>query len=84
MNLVCSVMDVCAFKDFTPGRELRQHSLCEAPCSQPPSILQLSEVSVFGCMAFIPASCVFHYNPLLKKKLQSERQPSQAEIMVPP
>lgn len=65
-------MDICTAKDFTPGRELRQFSFYEASCFQTPSILQLSEVSVFGYVAFVHVFCVFYCNPLLKNRCDSE------------
>lgn len=33
-------------------------------------MLQLSDISVFGCVVFIHASCIFYCNHLLKKELQ--------------
>lgn len=80
MNLACSVMGICTGKDFTPGRELRQCSFCEASYFQLPSILQLSEVSVFGCMVFTHVFCIFYYNPLLKKKLQRSESESTIDL----
>lgn len=65
-------MDICTAKEFTPGRQLRQFSFYETSCFQTPSILQLSEVSVFGYVAFVRVFCVFYYNPLLKKRCDSE------------